>query len=96
MFVRLSVRRGKWDATSNTTRNSNERCWRWSWKEVAAWKLAVGQYGAPQLHHSDQGSQYTSHDYLRLLEQDHVLLSMSDVGQCHAGEFLEHVENRVC
>ena len=28
----------------------------------------------------DQGSQYTSHDYLRLLEQDHVLLSMSDVG----------------
>ena len=50
---------------------------------VAAWKLAVGQYGVPQLHHSDQGSQYTSQDYLRLLEQDHVLLSMSDVGRCY-------------
>ncbi len=24
---------------------------------VAAWKLAVGQRGVPQLHHSDQGSQ---------------------------------------
>jgi putative transposase len=50
---------------------------------AAAWKLAVGQYGVPQLHHSDQGSQYTSQDYLRLLEQDHVLLSMSDVGRCY-------------
>ncbi len=50
---------------------------------VAAWNLAVGQCGVPQLHHSDQGSQYTSHDYLRLLEKDNVLLSMSDVGRCY-------------
>ena len=48
-----------------------------------AWKLAVGRYGAPRLHHSDQGSQYTSDDYLRLLENDHVTLSMSDVGRCY-------------
>lgn len=44
-----------------------------------AWELAVGQRGAPDLHHSDQGSQYTSDDYLRLLEKDEVILSMSDV-----------------
>lgn len=48
-----------------------------------AWKLAVGQRGTPRLHHSDQGSQYTSDDYLRLLEKDQVILSMSDVGRCY-------------
>lgn len=48
-----------------------------------AWKLAVGQRGVPRLHHSDQGSQYTSDDYLRLLEKDNVMLSMSDVGRCY-------------
>ncbi|MDL1900315.1 IS3 family transposase [Anaerolineae bacterium CFX9] len=48
-----------------------------------AWKLAVGQRGLPGLHHSDQGSQYTSDDYQRLLEKDQVTLSMSDVGRCY-------------
>jgi transposase InsO family protein len=48
-----------------------------------AWKLAVGQRGVPRLHHSDQGSQYTSDDYLRLLEKDEVVLSMGDVGRCY-------------
>lgn len=48
-----------------------------------AWTLAVGQRGVPRLHHSDQGSQYTSDDYLRLLEKDEVILSMSDVGRCY-------------
>jgi putative transposase len=48
-----------------------------------AWKLAVGQRGVPRLHHSDQGSQYTSDDYLRLLERDQVVISMSDVGRCY-------------
>ncbi|MBK9125338.1 MAG: IS3 family transposase [Chloroflexi bacterium] len=48
-----------------------------------AWRLAVGRRGAPRLHHSDQGSQYTSDDYLRLLENDQVTLSMSDVGRCY-------------
>jgi transposase InsO family protein len=48
-----------------------------------AWKLALGQRGVPRLHHSDQGSQYTSDDYLRLLEQDDIILSMSDVGRCY-------------
>jgi transposase InsO family protein len=48
-----------------------------------AWDLAVGQHGVPRLHHSDPGSQYTSVDYLRLLEKDQVILSMSDVGRCY-------------
>jgi len=48
-----------------------------------ALKMALVQRGAPDLHHSDQGSQYTSDAYLRLLEKDHVILSMSDVGRCY-------------
>lgn len=31
-----------------------------------AWRMAVGRHGTPRLHHSDQGSQYTSDDYLKL------------------------------
>ena len=48
-----------------------------------AWHMAVGRYGTPRLHHSDQGSQYTSHDYLKLLEATAVQISMSDVGRCY-------------
>jgi len=49
----------------------------------AAWHMAVGQRGTPRLHHSDQGSQYTSDDYLSLLETAEVQISMSDVGRCY-------------
>jgi putative transposase len=54
-----------------------------------AWRLAVGQRGVPRLHHSDQGSQYTSDGYLRLLEKDTVILSMSDVGRCYDNAMME-------
>lgn len=45
--------------------------------------MAVGQRGTPRLHQSDQGSQYTSNDYLSLLEKAQVQISMSDVGRCY-------------
>jgi len=48
-----------------------------------AWRMAVGRHGTPRLHHSDQGSQYTSDDYLKLLEAAKVHISMSDVGRCY-------------
>jgi transposase InsO family protein len=48
-----------------------------------AWRMAVGRHGTPRLHHSDQGSQYTSDDYLKLLEMAEVQISMSDVGRCY-------------
>jgi transposase InsO family protein len=49
----------------------------------AAWRMAVGRHGTPRLHHSDQGSQYTSDDYLKLLEKADVQISMSAVGRCY-------------
>jgi transposase InsO family protein len=48
---------------------------------VDALTMALRQRGKPQLHHSDQGSQFTSHDYLALLAG--VTLSMSGVGRCY-------------
>lgn len=39
--------------------------------------------GAGLIHHSDQGSQYTSHRYQQLLRARSVTISMSRRGQCH-------------
>ncbi len=45
--------------------------------------MALAQRGAPDLHHSDQGSQYTSHTYLALLQKVRIQVSMSVVGRCY-------------
>lgn len=46
--------------------------------------MAVSRRGRPQavLHHSDQGSQYTSEDFQRLLESHGIVCSMSRRGNC--------------
>jgi transposase InsO family protein len=50
---------------------------------AAAWQVAIGRrQTAPRLHHSDQGSQYTSAAYQRLLVQHRVVCSMSRRGNC--------------
>ena len=48
-----------------------------------ALKMAFGRRGVPALHHSDRGSQYTSHAYLKLLTEAQVQLSMSGIGHCY-------------
>ena len=35
------------------------------------------------IHHSDRGSQYCSHDYLRLLKAHGMIASMSGKGNCY-------------
>ncbi len=46
--------------------------------------MAIFRRGRPQavLHHSDQGSQYTSEDFQRLLESHGIVCSMSRRGNC--------------
>ena len=46
--------------------------------------MAVFRRGRPQavLHHSDQGSQYTSEDFRRLLDSHGIICSMSRRGNC--------------
>lgn len=46
-----------------------------------ALRMAIQQRGLPGLHHSDRGTQYTSEEYLKLL--DDVALSMSRKGNCY-------------
>jgi len=56
-----------------------------------ALKMAVGRRDlTPGLtHHSDQGSQYTSHDFLALLRQHAIQVSMSGVGNCYDNAMME-------
>ena len=46
--------------------------------------MAIFRRGRPRavLHHSDQGSQYTSEDFQRLLESHGIVCSMSRRGNC--------------
>jgi putative transposase len=60
-----------------------------------AWRMAVGRYGTPRLHHSDQGSQYTSEAYLSLLETAEVQISMSAVGRCYDNAMKESFWGRL-
>jgi putative transposase len=45
--------------------------------------------GADLLHHSDRGSQYTSKDYQRLLQQHGITVSMSGVGNAYDNAVME-------
>ncbi len=51
---------------------------------VAALRMALARRRPPAglIHHSDQGSQYTSADYRRLLEVNKITASMSRRGDC--------------
>jgi transposase InsO family protein len=56
-----------------------------------AWNMAVLQRGpsADLLHHSDQGSQYTSDVYQQSLATCHCQVSMSRVGNCFDNAAME-------
>ena len=47
--------------------------------------MALWRRGKPRelLHHSDQGSQYTSESFQRLLSESGIVCSMSRRGNCH-------------
>ena len=47
-----------------------------------AWRMALGRRGAPGIHHSDRGCQYTSKAYLKALEGAGTQVSMSRKGDC--------------
>jgi putative transposase len=56
-----------------------------------AWQMAVfhRQPPAQLLHHSDQGSQYTSASYLHMVEQAGCILSMSRTANCYDNAVME-------
>jgi transposase InsO family protein len=56
-----------------------------------AWHMAIAQRypSADLLHHSDQGSQYTSEVYLQSLAAHHCQVSMSRTGNCFDNAAME-------
>jgi putative transposase len=40
--------------------------------------------GRPEIHHSDEGVQYAANEYVQLLQEHDVKISMAEVGQAIA------------
>ena len=51
---------------------------------VKAMKMALMNYKAPLIHHSDRGGQYIYNDYIKLLEANKCRISMSKTSQDNA------------
>ena len=51
---------------------------------INALKMALKNNKAPKIHHSDRGSQYTSTDYLELLKDNKISVSMAKSAQDNA------------
>jgi putative transposase len=47
--------------------------------------------GCPEIHHSDQGVQYAAHEYVKLLRQHNVKISMAEVGQAWQNGYAERL-----
>ena len=49
----------------------------------------VDQYGAPEIHNSDQGSQYTSDLYINALKNHEIKISMDGKGRALDNIYIE-------
>jgi putative transposase len=49
------------------------------------------QAHTPEIHHSDQGVQYASSEYVQVLQQQHVLISMAAVGKPEENGYAERL-----
>jgi putative transposase len=47
--------------------------------------------GRPEIHHSDQGVQYAANEYVKLLQQHEVKISMAEVGQAWQNGYAERL-----
>ncbi len=55
---------------------------------LTALKVAL-QKGCPRIHHSDQGVQYAATDYVQLLLEHHVQISMATIGKAEENGYAE-------
>lgn len=58
---------------------------------LAALQKALGSYPAPQIHHSDQGTQYAAGRYTEALTERGITLSMAAVGCPEQNAYAERV-----
>ena len=52
---------------------------------------AISRYGPPEFANSDQGSHFTSHEYLAILKKNNVKISMDGKGRCLDNIFIERL-----
>lgn len=55
-----------------------------------AFKQAL-KNGVPEIHHSDRGSQYCSHEYTKMLKKLNVKISMAEAGNCYENALAERI-----
>ena len=58
---------------------------------VAAVEEAIAKYGAPQIMNTDQGSQFTSGDFIAILQQHGIRISMDGKGCWRDNVFVERL-----
>ena len=78
----------------------------WATRTVLAWRLsntldsdfctealeeALARYGTPEIFNTDQGSQFTSQDFIQVLEQAGVRISMAGKGRWMDNVFIERL-----
>lgn len=78
----------------------------WATRRVLAWRLsaslaadvavaaveeAIAKYGAPEIMNTDQGSQFTSGDFISLLQQHGIRISMDGKGCWRDNVFVERL-----
>ncbi len=52
---------------------------------------AIADYGIPEMIHSDQGTQFTSHEWISILQEKGILISMSGQGRSNDGAHIERL-----
>jgi putative transposase len=78
----------------------------WATRRVLSWRLsntltaefcvealgeALARFGRPEIFNSDQGSQFTSEDFTRVLLAHRIKISMDGRGRCHDNIFVERL-----
>jgi len=58
---------------------------------IQAAQEALSRYGNPDYSNQDQGSQFTSNDYIAVWDQDHTKISMDGRGRCMDNIFTERL-----
>ena len=58
---------------------------------IASTNITVSPYDTPEIFNTDQGSQFTSSDFTKVLSDAHVSISMDGVGRAIDNVFIERL-----
>ena len=58
---------------------------------IQALQEALSRYGRPEIFNTDQGAQFTSNDFTKVLKDNHIAISMDGRGRCQDNIFVERL-----